>query len=89
MHYRDYVPSERTMPYTYGFVYDQPAIADPGLRPACHDFILGTKSSQFQNTYHFFIVANQQGLLNTWPADDTYNRKLFPNSKATPQDTGG
>jgi hypothetical protein len=69
------------MPYTYGFVNDQPAIADPGLRPVRHNFTLRTNSSQFQNTYHLFIALNQQGRLTTGLADDTYNRSYFPTAK--------
>ena len=84
MHYRDYVPSERTTPYTYGFVYDQPAIADPGLIPMCHDLTLGLKSNQLQNTHHLFFVLNQQGLLTTGPANDTYNRMFISRRQINP-----
>jgi hypothetical protein len=76
------------MPYTYGFVYDQPAIADAGLGPVCQDFTQGTKPSRLQNTYQLFIVWNQQGLLTGGPSDDTDKKKLFPDRKAAPQDVG-
>ncbi len=89
MHYQDYVPSESTMPYSFGFVYVQSAIADQGFRSICQKFTRGAKSIALQIVYPLFIVLNQQGHLTIKAADDTNNIKSFPDCKASPQDTGG